>query len=70
MSVVGVFMVKEFTFNLNIFVLSFFTFFSADNHNFFILSMAILSLQYISKFCVSLCHLNIKGCICVTNIGI
>ncbi|KEH24132.1 ubiquitin-protein ligase [Medicago truncatula] len=29
-----------------------------------------LSLQYISKFCVSLCHLNIKGCICVTDIGI
>ncbi|KAI5445711.1 hypothetical protein KIW84_013801 [Lathyrus oleraceus] len=29
-----------------------------------------LSLQYISKFCVSLCHLNIKGCIYVTDIGI
>ncbi|XP_061340254.1 BTB/POZ domain-containing protein FBL11 [Gastrolobium bilobum] len=29
-----------------------------------------LGLQYISKFCVSLCHLNIKGCISVTDIGI
>ncbi|CAL5194201.1 unnamed protein product [Lathyrus oleraceus] len=29
-----------------------------------------LSLQYISKSCVSLCHLNIKGCIHVTDIGI
>ncbi|XP_058739076.1 BTB/POZ domain-containing protein FBL11 [Vicia villosa] len=29
-----------------------------------------LSLRYISKFCVSLCHLNIKGCIYVTDIGI
>ncbi|XP_045795974.1 BTB/POZ domain-containing protein FBL11 isoform X1 [Trifolium pratense] len=29
-----------------------------------------LSLQYISKLCVSLCHLNIKGCIYVTDIGI
>jgi len=48
----------------------FFMFFSANNHNFFILSMADLGLQYISKFCVSLCHLNIKGCICVTDIGI
>ncbi|KAK8473609.1 hypothetical protein PHAVU_001G188000 [Phaseolus vulgaris] len=29
-----------------------------------------LGLQYISKLCVSLCHLNIKGCISVTDIGI
>lgn len=32
--------------------------------------MTDLSLQYISKFCVSLYHLNIKGCIYVTDIGI
>jgi hypothetical protein len=32
--------------------------------------MADSSLQYISKLCVSLCHLNIKGCIYVTDIGI
>ncbi|KAK7284889.1 hypothetical protein RJT34_19643 [Clitoria ternatea] len=29
-----------------------------------------LGLHYISKFCVSLRHLNIKGCISVTDIGI
>ncbi|XP_052728814.1 BTB/POZ domain-containing protein FBL11 isoform X2 [Vigna angularis] len=29
-----------------------------------------LGLHYISKLCVSLCHLNIKGCISVTDIGI
>ncbi|KAI4348997.1 hypothetical protein L6164_009656 [Bauhinia variegata] len=29
-----------------------------------------LSLQYISKSCVSLCHLNLRGCISVTDIGI
>ncbi|XP_073222114.1 BTB/POZ domain-containing protein FBL11 isoform X2 [Cicer arietinum] len=29
-----------------------------------------LSLQYISKYFVLLCHLNIKGCISVTDIGI
>ncbi|KAI5441857.1 hypothetical protein KIW84_011061 [Lathyrus oleraceus] len=29
-----------------------------------------LSLQYISKFCVSLYHLNIEGCIYVTDIGV
>nr|XP_029143367.1 BTB/POZ domain-containing protein FBL11 isoform X4 [Arachis hypogaea] len=27
-------------------------------------------LLYISRFCVSLCHLNIKGCISVTDVGI
>ena len=36
----------------------------------FKLSMTDLVLQYISKFCVSLRHLNIKGCISVTDIGI
>lgn len=37
---------------------------------FFFESMPDLGLQYISKLCVSLRHLNIKGCISVTDIGI
>ena len=29
-----------------------------------------LDIQYISKFCVSLCYLNLKGCISVTDVCI
>lgn len=31
--------------------------------------MPDLDLQYISKFCVSLRHLNLKGCVSVTDTG-
>lgn len=59
---------NKFMLNLNNFVYIFISLLTTSN--FFILSMADLSLQYISKYFVLLCHLNIKGCISVTDIGI
>lgn len=60
---------KKFTLNLNFFS-SFLYFSPLAASNFVIFLMPDMSLQYISKFCLTLHHLNIKGCISVTDIGI